>query len=96
VAVVAKVNEKALTRMEVRKLNALRRSIGDELGEKAFLEWLTRKTDRTIGSTRDRNAASIASTVEGLIARGDVKTIRRGGYMVKRGRGRVIVEPRAD
>ena len=34
------VDESELTKMQVRKLNALRKSVGDDIGENAFLEWL--------------------------------------------------------
>ena len=33
------IDESNLTKMEARKLNALRKSIGDDLGAKAFAEW---------------------------------------------------------
>lgn len=87
------VDEKALTKMEVRKLNALRRSIGDDLGTKAFLEWLRAKPEKTTGPMADKTAEAIGTVVERLISDGKIGSIRRGGYVVKRGRGRVIVEP---
>lgn len=89
------VNEKALTKMELRKLNALKRSIGDELGTKAFKEWLEKRPDTTVGPHSDKAADEIASTVEKLIAQGKIKRLPRRGYNVKRGRGRVIVEQAA-
>ena len=36
----ATFNESSLTKMQIRKLIALRKSIGDDLGTKAFTEWL--------------------------------------------------------
>lgn len=86
------VDEKALTKMEIRKLNALKKSIGDELGTKTFLEWLAKKPEKAIGPMVDKNAAAIAAAVGKLIAEGKISGIRRGGYVVRRGRGRVIVE----
>ncbi len=38
-----KLDEKALTKGELRKLNALRKSVGEDIGEKAFVEWLRKK-----------------------------------------------------
>ena len=96
VARAAKIDEKALTKGEIRKLNALRKSIGDELGEKAFREWLSKKPEKTLGPAADKNASAVAEAVEKLIADGDIGSIRRGGYTVRRGRGRVIVEPATD
>jgi len=33
------VTKKSLTKGQVRKLNALRKSLGDKIAEKAFAEW---------------------------------------------------------
>ena len=88
----ATIDERALTKMEIRKLEALRRSIGEELGTKAFLEWLRRKPTLASGPLADRTAEAIAAAVEGLLASRAIDRLPRGGYLVKRGRGRVIVE----
>ena len=34
------LNLDALTKGEIRKLNALKKSVGDELGEEVFIKWL--------------------------------------------------------
>ena len=83
-----KIDENTLSKGHLRKLNALRKSVGDEIGEKAFTEWLSsQRTD-----TKDRNAELIADTLWSLVQ--DRKLmIQRGGYLVKRGRGRIAVEP---
>ncbi len=82
------IDEKTLTKGQLRKLNVLRRSVGDEIGEKAFTEWLSsQKTE-----TKDKNAELIASTLWSLIEQRSLM-IPRGGYLVKRGRGRIVVEP---
>lgn len=92
----SKINEKALTKGELRKLNALRRSVGEELGETVFAEWLRKKPQRTLGGAiPDRNAERIIAAVEPMVERGQLR-IRRGGYRIRRGRGRVIVEPATD
>ena len=39
------IDEKALTKGQHRKLNALRKSVGDKIGDVAFSEWL--KTQAT-------------------------------------------------
>jgi hypothetical protein len=89
------VDEKSLPKMVLRKLNALKRSIGDELGARVFAEWLKEKPRPSVEAPADRTAAAIAGAVERLIADGRIKSLPRGGYVVKRGRGRVIVEPAA-
>ena len=87
-----KIDESNLTKGEIRKLNALRKSIGDSLGEKAFAAWLK---ERPAPSTKavpvDKTAQAIAEAVMGLIEGGTIKGIPRGGYTVQRGRGRVVV-----
>lgn len=87
-----KFNESALTKGELRKLNALRKSVGEALGEKTFTEWLKKRASSKATPSEDKNAALIADSLVKLI---DEKKLRipRGGYLVTRGRGRVIVTP---
>ncbi len=85
-----KLDENALTKGELRKLNALRKSVGEDVGEKAFLEWL-RKKPAVMAEPEDKNAALIADTLIPLIQQNKLR-IPRGGYLIRRGRGRVIVE----
>jgi len=82
--------ESALTKGELRKLNALRKSVGDELGEKTFREWLKKQRMAKTTEPEDENAALIAETLWALIEDRKLK-LPRGGYIVTRGRGRVIV-----
>lgn len=84
------VKEKDLTKGQLRKLNALRKSIGDELGTKAFAEWLEQQeTQQNVPV--DPVAEAIAETIERLTAERRFR-LPRQGYIVKRGRGRVIVK----
>ena len=62
------VNESNLSKGQLRKLNALRKSLGSEIANRAFSEWLS------------------ANIEAGRLS------VPRGGYMVRRGRGRVIIE----
>ncbi len=84
------INESGLTKGEVRKLNALRKSLGAKIAERAFTQWLRQKTSSKSAPTVDKAAATIAGTLEALTSAGKLR-IPRGGYLVKRGRGRVIV-----
>ena len=86
-----KIDESALTKGELRKLNALRKSIGNKLGEEAFGKWLKKQSTVKDNAQEDKNAALIAETLMKLIDEKKV-SIPRGGYLVTRGRGRVIVE----
>ena len=86
----AEFNEKELTKGQLRKLNALRKSLGDEIANGAFAQWLS--TEAQGGADgMDRNAAVIAEAVEAVVLDGKAR-IPRGGYFIRRGRGRVIVE----
>ena len=88
------LDEFPLTKMEVRKLNALRKSIGDDLGTRAFAEWQkSRPATSAKAATVDKTAEAIAEAVMGLIEGGTIKGLPRGGYNVRRGRGRVVVTP---
>lgn len=83
--------ESTLTKGELRKLNALRKSIGDKLGDEAFGKWLKKQNTAQGTVAEDKNAALIAESLIKLIDEKDLR-IPRGGYLVTRGRGRVIVE----
>ncbi len=85
-----KFDEKALTKGQLRKLNALRKSLGEEIAVKAFAEWLE-KAGAESAVIEDKNAMLIAETLEPLVLQGKLR-IPRGGYLVRRGRRRVIVE----
>ncbi len=84
-----KLDETALTKGELRKLNALRKSVGDDIGDQAFLNWL-RKKFVVMAEPEDKNAALIADALIPLIEQNKLR-IPRGGYLILRGRGRVIV-----
>ncbi len=85
-----KLDEKALTKGELRKLDALRKSVGEDIGDKAFMDWLRQKPAGKL-APEDKNATLIADTLIPLIEKNELQ-IPRGGYLVRRGRGRVIVE----
>ena len=80
---------KDLTKGQLRKLNALKKSVGDDIGEKAFVEWL-KTAQKPEKIEVDKNAELIAHAVEELIKKHKL-VIPNGGYLLKRGRGRAIV-----
>ena len=84
-----KLDEKLLTKGELRKLTALRKSVGEDIGDQAFMDWL-RKKPLVLAEPEDKNAALIADTLVSLIEQNKLR-IPRGGYLILRGRGRVIV-----
>ena len=83
------IDESALNKGQLRKLNALRKSVGADIGERAFADWLAAQSAE---SPENRNAAQVAEALWPLIGNGSLK-IPRGGYIVRRGRGRLVVEP---
>lgn len=88
----AVIDETTLTKGQIRKLNALRKSIGPAIADEAFSRWLDQAVE---ASETDANAEVIRDALWRLVQEGRL-SIRRGGYIVRRGRGRVIVEPREN
>ena len=82
-----KVVDEALTKGELRKLNALRKSLGDQIAEEAFAKWKAQKAD---GPVADPTAERIAGALDPIV--GELRFPRGSSYVVRRGRGRVIVE----
>ena len=82
------IDETTLAKGQLRKLNALRKSLGQAIADEAFAKWLDQAAEEP---EVDENAGTISDTLWGLVQDGRL-SIRRGGYIVRRGRGRVIVE----
>ena len=87
-------DESQLSKGDVRKLNGLRKSLGEEIANKAFAEWITSQPE-AVGAVVDKNAELIAEFLIDQINKGKLQ-LPRGGYLVRRGRGRVIVERVVD
>ncbi len=87
------IDESALNKGQVRKLTVLRKSLGNKIADKAFADWL--KSSAVRGGAQagqvDKNAQLIAETLSPFAQAGKLR-IPRGGYLVSRGRKRVIVE----
>ncbi len=82
-------DERELTKGKLRKLNVLRKSVGSVIGERAFAQWL-KKASAEPAAPEDKNITRITEAVEALIKEKKLN-IARGGYLLKRGRGRIIV-----
>ena len=83
------IDVSSLTRGQLRKLIALKKSVGDEIGERAFAEWLASRGGSA--AQEDGNATTIVDALWPLVQQGTL-AIPRGGYLIRRGRGRIIVE----
>ncbi len=81
--------QEELTKGQSRKLTALRKSVGEDIGTKAFNQWLKTQKKGKEGSL-DKTAEAIAGDLAALLKEKNL-AIPRGGYLLKRGRGRVVV-----
>ena len=63
--------------------------MGQEIADKAFAAWLEQLPTET-AKTEDKNAKLVVEVLEPLVLSKKIK-IPRGGYLVKRGRGRITV-----
>jgi len=84
------IDEKQLTRGQIRKLNALRKSVGDNIANAAFTEWLSDQ-GRTADPGMDKNMVALLQAIEPMVLAKNIH-IPRSGYIIRRGRGRVILE----
>ena len=80
------IDHSALTKGQVRKLNALRKSVGDDIAEDAFAKWMTAQT-KTPKDVRDPVADALVAVLDQFK---DDKIFRLGtkGYVVKRSKGK--------
>ena len=80
------INESTLTKGQLRKLNALRKSVGDALGEDVFAKWLAQQTQAKAPKV-DPVAAKIEEALAGFV---DDRSFKLGnyGYTVRRARGK--------
>ena len=83
------LDQTTLTRGQIRKLNALRKSLGDRIADKAFAAWLKSGAQEE-NSPADKSGQLIADTLAPLVQSGKIR-IPRGGYLINRGRRRVVV-----
>ncbi len=86
----ATFRERDLTKGQLRKLTALRKSLGKGIADKAFAEWQASVPEEKPAES-DKNAEAIADLLNSPVLEKKIN-LPRGGYLVRRGRGRVIVE----
>jgi hypothetical protein len=80
------IDQSTLTKGQIRKLSALRKSVGDDIAEDAFGKWMETQLKK---STDDRDPVAV-SLAEALHHLKDDKSFRLGtkGYVVKRSKGK--------
>ncbi len=83
------IDESKLTKGHLRKLSALRKSVGDKLGNEVFAKWLAQQAKAAAGPKADPVAEKIVAALEasGLA---DQKYFRLGnhGYTIRKARGK--------
>ena len=79
------IDETKLTKVQLRKLSALRKSVGADLGEEVFIKWLARQANPK--DKADPIAVKIIGALRGLE---NEPKFRLGnyGYTIRRVRGK--------
>ena len=81
------INESKLTKGQVRKLNGLRKSVGDELAEEVFGKWLAQQASAAAAPKSDPVAVKIEESLAGYADDGTFK-LGNYGYTIRRARGK--------
>ena len=82
------IDHSTLTKGQVRKPNALRKSVGDEIADDAFGKWIKSQT-KTPKEVRDPVADALVAALSNLQ---NDKSFKLGnkGYVVKRSKGKGV------
>jgi len=80
------IDQSALTKGQVRKLNTLRRSIGDDIAEDAFGKWMKTQS-KTPKEVRDPVADALVAALSRLTSDKSFK-LGTKGYVVRRAKGK--------
>ena len=80
------IDQSTLTKGQVRKLNALRKSVGKDIADDAFTKWMKTQS-KTPKEVSDPVADALVTALDQFK---DDKTFRLGskGYVVKRSKGK--------
>ena len=81
------IDETGLTKGQIRKLNALRKSVGDDLAEEVFAKWLERGAASHAKGKPDPVAMKIVEALAGF--ENDPKfNLGNYGYTLRRAKGK--------
>lgn len=80
------IDETNLSKGQIRKLNALRKSIGDKLAEDAFSKWIKTQSKATPGDTPDPVADKLLEALKSLEKDKSIK-LGNWGYAIRRAKG---------
>ena len=81
------LNEKSMTKGQLRKLNALRKSLGVKIADQAFAQWLKEQPTKSTAVKTDPVADKIVKAISAL-AKDKTFNLGRKGDVVKRAKGR--------
>ena len=82
------MDETSLTKGQIRKLNALKNSIGEGLGTEAFTKWMSnQKKEKSEGVKVDPVAVKLQEVLSHLESDTSVR-LGNKGYTIKRARGK--------
>ena len=81
------IDHSTLTKGQVRKLNALRKSVGDDIADVAFGKWLKTQS-KTPKEVRDPVADALVAALSNLKSDKSFK-LGTKGYLVRRAKGKV-------
>ncbi len=83
------MNKKSITKGQVRKLNALRKSLGNQIADKAFKEWLKQQAKQAPAERADPVVNKLLAALKGLEKDKSIN-LGRKGYVIKRAKGRGV------
>ena len=78
-----------MTKGQVRKLNALRKSLGNQIADKAFTEWLKQQEKQAPAKRADPVVDKLLAALKGLEKDKSIN-LGRKGYVIKRAKGRGV------
>ena len=81
------INEKTLTKGQLRKLNALRKSLGTKIADKAFTQWQKEQPAKAVTAKSDPVAEKLVTAMANL-SKDKGFNLGRKGYVVKRAKGK--------
>jgi hypothetical protein len=81
------IDVSTLTKGQIRKLNALRKSVGEKLGEQTFAKWMKEQSAAKPAVKTDPVADKIMDALAPLAKDASIK-LGNKGYSVKRARGK--------
>ena len=81
------IDEKELTKGQIVKLNALRKSVGDDLAEDVFAKWMKRQAASKVVEKADPVAEKLKAALASL-EKDETFRLGNQGYTVRRARGK--------